>query len=139
MCIDGFVVSNLLIPSAPRISPSAIFCLDFLMFAAALTAGSLVAVSDQDENGTRPWTVILIITATFTILTSYVPALPHTFFVRLYAGFCTCTNSLGSCASCSSHGHVSTANESKRHGNSYEDAENLLLSLNHALPNPIPS
>ena len=66
MIIDGFAAVNLLMPKIPRVSPFALFCLDFVMFVAALTAGCLVGFSDKEYIGDRPWAQILTISAAIT-------------------------------------------------------------------------
>lgn len=61
----------------PRIAPYAIGCLDFVMLAAALTAGMFVGLADIHLQWPHPppWREALLLTAALTWTTAYVLAL----------------------------------------------------------------
>lgn len=58
---------NLTNAKLPRVSPYAIGGLDFVMMAAALTAGMFVGLSDRPYNDEPPpWRDVMMLTAGFT-------------------------------------------------------------------------
>lgn len=69
--IDVFMLVDLINTNLPRVSPYAIGGLDFVMMAAALTAGMFVGLSDQGfEDLPAPWKHVMMATAGLTWATA---------------------------------------------------------------------
>ncbi|TQV92439.1 hypothetical protein V2A60_007132 [Cordyceps javanica] len=71
--IDSFMLVDLINTNLPRVSPYAIGGLDFVMMAAALTAGMFVGLSDRGyEDDPSPWRHVMMVTAGLTWATACV-------------------------------------------------------------------
>ncbi|EGX91825.1 hypothetical protein CCM_05982 [Cordyceps militaris CM01] len=69
--IDSFMLVDLINTNLPRVSPYAIGGLDFVMLAAALTAGIFVGFSDRGyEDDPAPWRHVMMVTAGLTWTTA---------------------------------------------------------------------